>query len=155
MKYILLKLKSGWSSLTILPYLLLIWLHRGRISSYNLQRGKIEICAINILLFSRKDSSLSLTVMWIVIHTSTSDYLLQLRKEHDKKCWGIFRWRNRSQTQTQDNFTCLANKACSFLTLAFYGQNLSVYYITPISCVTHCIWGRVLVVAFYWELFGL
>lgn len=88
--------------------------------------------------------------MWIVIHTSTPDYLLLLRKEHDEKCWRIFRWRNRSQTQTQDNFTCLANKA-----LTFYGQNFSVCYITSISCVTHFIWGRVLVVAFYWELFEL
>lgn len=66
----------------------------------------MEICAINILLFSRKDSSWSLTVMWIVIHTSTPDYLLQLRKEHDEKCWGIFRWSITSQTQTQDNLPC-------------------------------------------------
>ena len=44
--------------------------------------------------------------MWIVIHTSTPDYLLQLRKEHDEKCWGIFRWSITSQTQTQDNLPC-------------------------------------------------
>ena len=49
------------------------------------------------------------------------------KKEHEGKRWGIFRWRNVSQTQTQDNFTCPANEARPFLIMAFYGQNLSIW----------------------------
>ena len=36
-------------------------------------------------------------------------------------------WRNMSQTQTRDNFSCPANKVCPFLNLTVYGQNLPVF----------------------------
>ena len=64
--------------------------------------------------------------MWIVIHSSIFKDMLQLKEKYEEIDWGIFSWRNLSQTWTQDNFACPVNKACSFLTLPLYGQDLSV-----------------------------
>ena len=49
-----------------------------------------------------------------------------IKRKYEESYRIIFSWRNLSWTWTQDNFTCSANKACPFLILPFYGQNLSV-----------------------------
>ena len=68
-----------------------------------------------------------LTVICIEIYTSIFQEMLQLRRKDIGDHYSTFHWRNASQVQTQDNFTCLGKQHCPLLMVTYYEQNLSVW----------------------------